>query len=696
MALLIAACILGAVCTVAAQANTGTIANELTSLNLLYQNNLNASDDINHVGFILVDAASSQQQEQICSSLGQSLLSQTTAQNYSSDLALSLAYRSYAGYDSQDQQYLIEGSTVSEASAGSLSFDSGSSSASLPAICTDSSMQSEPPNSSATTSNSIAIAGGSNTYQGYFNEKSFRFLGIRYAEQPARFTYSQLYQPEGQTINATAYGSQCAQVGAGTEDCLFLNIQTPYIPKNGTKQQLRPVMFWIHGGGFTGGTGADPLSDGSNLASREDIVVVTINYRLSTLGFLAVPGTNITGNYGIQDQITALQWTIDNVAYFGGDPNQITIIGESAGAGSVRTLLGSPKAIGMYQGAIAMSNLGGGQDLGLTSNYGTTYSLYYSIAQSYNVSGELIVKATNCTSDSIEDSVDCLTTYNATTLVNLGGGGTVARYVVQDDVYVNTTELNVLTPFNGTAHVPTIFGTVANDGASFSNLPPAGLAQGNLTGALQAGLSISASAAQSIIASGLFPFANTTGNYTLDAFNVTQRVATDNTFRCIDQATIYAGATTGVFPKAYSYQFERAVAGYNPNNVPGAPVEPGYPYGNPELPYFKLHGADMPWVFGNFYSPLRDANDLYSLQLVSGYFASFVKSGQPNPDPEYLKVRAYTKTLEAVQQQGSWESVTSQEGVVRHLDYPAYSTGFVDVPQCAWLNYSTTYYLDGH
>lgn len=693
--MLVAVFLLGVSSTAFAQADSSQIANELTSLNLLYQNNLNASDDVNHLGFIVLDAAPSQEQEQLCASIGQSLVSQPTAQNYSSDLALSLAYRNYAGYDSGVQQYLIDGTTVAEGSADALSFGSGRSDASLPAICTDSSMQSEPPNSSATASNSISIAGGSNIYQGYFNRKSFRFLGIRYAEQPERFTYSQIYQPEGRTINATAYGSQCAQVGGGTEDCLFLNIQTPYIPKNGTKQQLRPVMFWIHGGGFTGGTGADPLSDGSNLASREDIVVVSINYRLSTLGFLAVPATNITGNYGIQDQITALQWTINNIAYFGGDPDKITIIGESAGAGSVRTLLGSPKAIGMYRGAVAMSNLGGGQDLGLTSNYGTTYSLYYSIAQSYNVSGKSIVSATNCTAATVEDSIGCLRSFNATTLVNLGGGGTVARYVVQDNIYVNTSELNLLTPSNGTAHVPAIFGVVANDGASFSNLPPANLTQGNLTGALQVGLSISASAAQSIIASGLFPFANITGNYTLDAFNVTQRVATDNTFRCIDQATVYAGATSGVFPRAYSYQFERAVAGYNPDNLPGAPVEPGYPYGNPELPYYKLHGADMPWVFGNFYSPLRDDNDLHSLQLVSGYFAEFVKTGQPNPDPEYLKVRGYTKTLEAVQQ-SAWEAVTSEEGVVRHLDYPSYSTGFVDVPQCAWLNFSTTYYLDGY
>lgn len=81
---------------------------------------------------------------------------------------------------------------------------------------------------------------------------------------------------------------------------------------------LSSVLLWIHGGGFTGGVGSDPGSDGQQLASREDVVVVTFNYRLSTYGFLAVPGTDIKGNYGIGDQITALNWVIKNIARFGG------------------------------------------------------------------------------------------------------------------------------------------------------------------------------------------------------------------------------------------------------------------------------------------------------------------------------------------------------------------------------------------
>ena len=665
--------------------------NVATSFTLLFQNNLNASDDNNHISLILTESTSQDAAAQVCASLSQSLLSTEAAQNYSSDLAFSLNYESFAGRVSADQQFWVDGAVLALSNQGCAIAQKSTSEALLPALCSNSANASEPQNSTATTSTEISLQAGSNTYQGYFNKKSFRFLGIRYAEQPPRFEHSQLYEAKDTIINSTAYGDQCLQSGGGSEDCFFLNIQTPYIPKAGSQTDLRPVLFWIHGGGFTGGTGADPLSDGSNLASREDIVVVTINYRLSTLGFLAVPGTSITGNYGIGDQITALDWTIQNIAYFGGDPTKITIIGESAGAGSVRTLLGSPKAIGKYQGAVAMSNLGGGQTLGLPSNYGTTYSLYYTVAQSYNVSGSKVANATNCTSANIEDEVACLRAANATILNTYSSA---PRYVVEDNIFVNTTELTLNTPNNGTAYVPTIFGILDNDGASFSNLP-INVSVGNLTGALQVGLGINASAAQSVVASGLFPYVEVTGNWTLDAFNVTQRVATDDTFRCIDQATIFAGATNKVFPSAYYYQFERSIAGYNPNNLPGAPITPGYPNGNPNEPYFKVHGADMPWIFGNFYSTLRDDNDLYSVQLVSGLFAEFIRSGQPNPSPAYLEARGYTQTLQAVQEVGEWQAVgtAGDSGNVRHLDYPGYKSAFVDTEQCAWLGYPLNYYV---
>ena len=143
--------------------------------------------------------------------------------------------------------------------------------------------------------------------------------------------------------------------GAQSEDCLTLNVWTPALDG-----KRRPVMVWIHVGAFTIGSGAQPLYDGSVLARRGDVVVVTVNYRLGPLGFLRladVTGGKIpsTGAEGMLDQVAALQWVRDNIAEFGGDPGNLTIFGESAGGMSVGTLLGMPSARGLFHKAIPQS-----------------------------------------------------------------------------------------------------------------------------------------------------------------------------------------------------------------------------------------------------------------------------------------------------------------------------------------------------
>jgi len=136
--------------------------------------------------------------------------------------------------------------------------------------------------------------------------------------------------------------------GRQNEDCLYLNVYTPRA--DGAQ---RPVLFWIHGGGFTGGSGGQALYDGARLATRGDVVVVTINYRLGALGYTHLPG--LESNLGQLDQITALCWVRDNIAAFGGDPSRVTIFGESAGGMAVSTLLAMPAARGLFRGAIAQS-----------------------------------------------------------------------------------------------------------------------------------------------------------------------------------------------------------------------------------------------------------------------------------------------------------------------------------------------------
>jgi para-nitrobenzyl esterase len=141
-----------------------------------------------------------------------------------------------------------------------------------------------------------------------------------------------------------------------SEDCLMLNVWTPAVDT----AKKRPVMFWIHGGGFQAGSGSSPGYDGTNLARRGDVVVVGINHRLNVLGFmylgkLAGDAYAETGNVGMLDIVAALNWVRENIARFGGDPAQVTIFGESGGGRKVGTLLAMPSAKGLFARAIIQS-----------------------------------------------------------------------------------------------------------------------------------------------------------------------------------------------------------------------------------------------------------------------------------------------------------------------------------------------------
>jgi para-nitrobenzyl esterase len=156
-------------------------------------------------------------------------------------------------------------------------------------------------------------------------------------------------------------------VQAPSEDCLFLNVWRPASATPGAKL---PVMVWIHGGGFTGGSGASPNTSGAQFA-KQGVVLVSFNYRLGRFGFFAFPALSrerpdeTKGNYAYMDQIAALQWVKRNIAAFGGDPTNVTIFGFSAGGVSVHSLLASPMAGGLFHKAIAQS--GGSRDSVLTA-----------------------------------------------------------------------------------------------------------------------------------------------------------------------------------------------------------------------------------------------------------------------------------------------------------------------------------------
>jgi len=197
------------------------------------------------------------------------------------------------------------------------------------------------------------------------------YRGIPYARPPRgerRLRAPEPLPPWPGVRRATGFGPAAPQAAARgglidrfrrdgsvqSEDCLYLNVWTPR-----SDGRRRPVMVWVHGGGFTQGSGAASLCSGARLARRGDLVVVTINYRLGALGFLDPSGLptpgDWTANAGLLDQLAALRWVRDNIHCFGGDPENVTAFGQSSGAMSIATLLGVPAARGLFHRAILQS-----------------------------------------------------------------------------------------------------------------------------------------------------------------------------------------------------------------------------------------------------------------------------------------------------------------------------------------------------
>jgi para-nitrobenzyl esterase len=215
--------------------------------------------------------------------------------------------------------------------------------------------------------------------RGVWREDHWSFSGIPYARAPiGALRWRPPLEAEGwsEIRDASTFGPIAPQSAAvpgitspsdpsssepHSEDCLSLNVWTPELPDSAGAEagHGRPVMVFIHGGGFTSGSGSVFLYRGGELVRNGDAVVVTINYRLGALGFLGhrdlADPDGLVGNWGLQDQLAALRWVRDNIAAFGGDPASVTIFGESAGGFSVAALLGTPVARGLFRRAIVQS-----------------------------------------------------------------------------------------------------------------------------------------------------------------------------------------------------------------------------------------------------------------------------------------------------------------------------------------------------
>jgi len=403
-----------------------------------------------------------------------------------------------------------------------------------------------------------------------------------------------------------------AREPARSEDCLYANVWTSANNAN----DRRPVMVWIYGGGFNGGSGGQAWYDGENLAAKGP-VIVTFNYRLGTFGFFAHPelakesGRNASGNYGMMDAIAMLQWVKKNINAFGGDPNNVTIAGESAGAIMVGALVGSTQAKGLFQRAIAQS----GGWMGLTMQRMTTS------AQAQENGAKAMAKL----------GVKTIAELRAKPLAELtglsGSGLVVDGYIIPEDLS--------LTFMNGKQNAVDVLTGSNKDEANFGVCSSAGLP-------------------------GLAP-RGSTSELTLDAFrtNAQRRfgdavadymrlygVTSDAETRpaahvaCADEINWnmrqWAAAQAKAGKKAYTYFFTRT------------PTLNGQP-----SPQAATHTAEISYAFNN---PKGQASQTWNevdtklADTVSSYWVNFITKGDPNGSglpnwPQYRDINSKVMVL---------------------------------------------------
>ncbi|KAL9941296.1 hypothetical protein D7B24_004661 [Verticillium nonalfalfae] len=479
-----------------------------------------------------------------------------------------------------------------------------------------------------------------------------------------------------------------------SDDCLFINIWTPYLPSTGTKSlskvALKPVLVYLYGGAFQFGSGKDPNFDLTNIASRGDVVAITINYRLGNAGMLVFKDGIHRGNYPINDQISGLKWVSENIAAFGGDPNKVTILGESAGAMSVRYLMASPEAKGLFHGVMLQSD---GNE-GIAAAAGR----FWSIEQSYEYFTKNVLELVGCAD--AEDELTCLREVPGVILSGLPENRSIANVAVIDGKYLTTPFL----PVDGSGFaqdIPVLGGVVRDEIAIFDILQnqiywPA------VTFEIWVGflclyqdfLRVSPA---SILNS--LPLWNLTpqSNYT-QLFNATSKILTDNVYVCTEQARAYSGVKNGAFKRVYAFNAYRT---YSAPTITApycnAPVTADHPFGDPSLEYYKCHASTQTTMFGNYARmgmPERDEFDLPFSQLMVDYWASFVRSGDPNPDHAWLAARGFASTLAEVKRVGVWSEVDASSPEWMILEWGGHMAPFGKEAECKALGQPLTYWED--
>ncbi|MBI3438314.1 MAG: carboxylesterase family protein [Proteobacteria bacterium] len=426
--------------------------------------------------------------------------------------------------------------------------------------------------------------------------RSVAYLGVPYAAPPV----GQLrWRPPIPALrwsgvrNASSFAPACMQRGVSmpgetppttSEDCLYLNVWTPR--RIGRRA---PVMVWIHGGGYANGSTAMPLYAGDNLA-RRGVVVVSIAYRLGPFGFLAHPeltaeGGGSSGNYGLRDQIAALTWVKRNIAAFGGDPNNVTVFGQSAGAMSISLLMTSPQARGLFERAIAQSG-GVFEPLQLAPQYLLANAEHDGVRYAASLGANSIAALRALPADRLLD----------------GEAGRVSHPVIEPVVLPRAPYDAYLA--HHFADVPLIVGVNAEEGRSLvdvSGVTAANYAAGirDTWGELPPALS------------GAYPF-------TTDAEAQQARVAFETDLRfgwdMWAWARLHAQEASH---SVYYYQFAQ---------------RPPFPSGNVRFGWGASHFAELWYMFDHLDQEAWawSAADRATANAMASYWTSFARTGDPN------------------------------------------------------------------
>lgn len=434
-----------------------------------------------------------------------------------------------------------------------------------------------------------------------------RFSGIPFAAPP---TGNMRWKPPADhahwttTLDASGLGPACTGIALtasggllpGTsEDCLTINVWTPL-----SQTSHAPVMVWIYGGAFIGGNGADPAYDGSSLAAGQGVIVVTFNYRLGSLGFLSSQalaseeGASVAPPFGLQDQQAALRWVHANIAAFGGDPGNVTLFGESAGAWSTCAHLTMPGSEGLFQHAIMES--------------GDCGPLFYFTPAAAQAQAAQLAQALGCTDAATE--LACLRAKDPGSVMNalpgrralIGPVGVVWGPVV-DGAVLPAMPIDSLSAGHF-AKVPVLLGSNHDEGNLFTylwNFSNPQLAASDVLPIAQTNWGM---ANGSAIAS----------HYTaLFSTPVTQvsNFITDGALACPTRRAARAIVASGGV--AYLYQFTHP---FNPGVAPGLGA---------------AHGFEIPYVWGNPFLGTRTPDaDASLVAAMQGYWGRFAAKGDPN------------------------------------------------------------------